>query len=85
MNKKVLVTVILFGSLTVSGIVSAQSVYPLSLIHICKCGEYNLMVAIHDEYRPTGFSRTYPNPVSYTHLISFHFIGRKFVVGFLWR
>ena len=48
MNKKVLVTVILFGSLTVSGIVSAQSVYPgqhqgklkketvapLSLIHI---------------------------------------------------
>lgn len=28
MNKKVLVTVILFGSLTVSGIVSAQSVYP---------------------------------------------------------
>ena len=28
MNKKVLVTAILFGSLTVSGIVSAQSVYP---------------------------------------------------------
>ena len=26
-----------------------------------KCGEYNLMVDIHDEYRPTGFSRTYPN------------------------
>ena len=28
MNKKVLVTAILFGSLTVSGIMSAQSVYP---------------------------------------------------------
>lgn len=26
-----------------------------------KCAEYNLMVDIHDEYRPTGFSRTYPN------------------------
>lgn len=26
-----------------------------------KCAEYNLMVNIHDEYRPTGVSRTYPN------------------------
>jgi alpha-glucosidase len=26
-----------------------------------KCAEYNLLVDIHDEYRPTGFSRTYPN------------------------
>ena len=26
-----------------------------------KCAEYQLMVDIHDEYRPTGFSRTYPN------------------------
>jgi alpha-glucosidase len=26
-----------------------------------KCAQYNLMVDIHDEYRPTGFSRTYPN------------------------
>ncbi|WP_223816040.1 glycoside hydrolase family 97 protein [Adhaeribacter rhizoryzae] len=26
-----------------------------------KCAEYNLMVNIHDDYRPTGFSRTYPN------------------------
>lgn len=26
-----------------------------------KCAEYGLMVNIHDEYRPTGFSRTYPN------------------------
>jgi alpha-glucosidase len=26
-----------------------------------KCAKYNLLVDIHDEYRPTGFSRTYPN------------------------
>jgi len=26
-----------------------------------KCAEAGLMVDIHDEYRPTGFSRTYPN------------------------
>lgn len=28
---------------------------------IKKCAQHNLMVDIHDEYRPTGFSRTYPN------------------------
>ncbi|PGH38713.1 MAG: alpha-glucosidase [Candidatus Nephrothrix sp. EaCA] len=28
---------------------------------IKKCAKYNLMADIHDEYRPTGFSRTYPN------------------------
>ena len=26
-----------------------------------KCAEYGMLVDIHDEYRPTGFSRTYPN------------------------
>lgn len=26
-----------------------------------KCADYRLMVDIHDEYRPTGWSRTYPN------------------------
>jgi alpha-glucosidase len=26
-----------------------------------KCAEYGLMVDIHDEYRPTGFCRTFPN------------------------
>lgn len=26
-----------------------------------KCAKYQLMVNIHDEYRPTGFSRSYPN------------------------
>ena len=28
---------------------------------VIKCAEYGIMVDIHDEYRPTGFSRTYPN------------------------
>lgn len=28
---------------------------------IKKCAKYEMMVDIHDEYRPTGFSRTYPN------------------------
>ena len=26
-----------------------------------KCAQHGLLVDIHDEYRPTGFSRTYPN------------------------
>mgnify|MGYP001007054738 CR=1 FL=1 len=26
-----------------------------------KCADYNLIVNIHDNYRPTGLSRTYPN------------------------
>jgi len=29
-----------------------------------KCADYGMMVDIHDEYRPTGFSRTYPNLLS---------------------
>ena len=28
---------------------------------IAKCAKYHIMVDIHDEYRPTGISRTYPN------------------------
>jgi len=28
---------------------------------IRKCAQYRLVVDVHDEYRPTGFSRTYPN------------------------
>ncbi len=28
---------------------------------VAKCAEYQIMVDIHDEYRPTGLSRTYPN------------------------
>ncbi|MFI3279245.1 MAG: glycoside hydrolase family 97 catalytic domain-containing protein [Rikenellaceae bacterium] len=26
-----------------------------------KCAEYGFMVDVHDEYRPTGYTRTYPN------------------------
>ncbi|MFR9650016.1 MAG: glycoside hydrolase family 97 catalytic domain-containing protein [Rikenellaceae bacterium] len=29
-----------------------------------KCAKYGLLVDIHDEYRPTGYSRTYPNLMS---------------------
>ena len=28
---------------------------------VAKCAEYHIMVDIHDEYRPTGLSRTYPH------------------------
>lgn len=28
---------------------------------VAKCAEYGIMVDIHDEYRPTGLSRTYPH------------------------
>ncbi|MEO5685648.1 MAG: glycoside hydrolase family 97 catalytic domain-containing protein [Chitinophagaceae bacterium] len=28
---------------------------------IRKCAKYQLIVDVHDEYRPTGYSRTYPN------------------------
>ncbi len=28
---------------------------------VAKCADYKIMVDIHDEYRPTGLSRTYPN------------------------
>lgn len=28
---------------------------------VARCADYGLMVDIHDEYRPTGVSRTYPN------------------------
>lgn len=28
---------------------------------IRKCAQYKMLVDVHDEYRPTGYSRTYPN------------------------
>jgi alpha-glucosidase len=28
---------------------------------IRKCAQYQMVVDVHDEYRPTGYSRTYPN------------------------
>ena len=45
------------------GFVQVGSHYWTKWMHdaVKKCAEYGLVVDIHDEYRPTGFSRTYPN------------------------
>jgi alpha-glucosidase len=45
------------------GFVSVGSFRWTTWLHdaVAKCAKYNIMVDIHDEYRPTGFSRTYPN------------------------
>lgn len=45
------------------GFVQVGSHYWTRWLHnaVIKCAEYGLVVDIHDEYRPTGFSRTYPN------------------------
>ncbi|MFA6335776.1 MAG: glycoside hydrolase family 97 catalytic domain-containing protein [Bacteroidales bacterium] len=45
------------------GFVQVGNQYWTTWLHeaVKKCAEYGLMVDIHDEYRPTGFSRTYPN------------------------
>jgi len=45
------------------GFVQVGSQFWTKWLHdaVKKCAKYNLMVDIHDEYRPTGFSRTYPN------------------------
>ncbi|RZF57452.1 glycoside hydrolase family 97 protein [Sphingobacterium corticibacterium] len=45
------------------GFVMVGSHYWTAWVHnaVRKCAEYGLVVDIHDEYRPTGFSRTYPN------------------------
>ena len=45
------------------GFVQVGSQFWTSWMHdaVKKCAQYGLMVDIHDEYRPTGFSRTYPN------------------------
>ncbi|KAA6311591.1 alpha-glucosidase, partial [termite gut metagenome] len=57
----------LYKSWGVSGIkfgfVQVGSQFWTNWMHeaVRKCAEYGLMVDIHDEYRPTGFSRTYPN------------------------
>ena len=57
----------LYKSWGVSGIkfgfVQVGSQFWTKWLHdaVRKCAKYNLMVDIHDEYRPTGFSRTYPN------------------------
>jgi alpha-glucosidase len=45
------------------GFVQVGSQFWTAWLHeaVKKCAEYGLMLDIHDEYRPTGFSRTYPN------------------------
>ena len=45
------------------GFVQVGSQYWTAWLHeaVRKCAQYGLVVDIHDEYRPTGFSRTYPN------------------------
>lgn len=45
------------------GFVQVGNQYWTTWLHqaITKCAEYEILVDIHDEYRPTGFSRTYPN------------------------
>lgn len=45
------------------GFVQIGDKYWTTWLHdaVRKCAEYGMMVDIHDEYRPTGFSRTYPN------------------------
>ena len=45
------------------GFVNVGSFHWTQWLHeaVRKCAAHHLMVDIHDEYRPTGYSRTYPN------------------------
>lgn len=45
------------------GFVDVGDQYSTAWLHqaVRKAAKYKLMVDIHDEYRPTGYSRTYPN------------------------
>jgi alpha-glucosidase len=45
------------------GFVQVGSQQWTSWLHeaIRKCAQYGMVVDVHDEYRPTGYSRTYPN------------------------
>lgn len=45
------------------GFVDVGDQYATAWLHqaVRKAAKYELMVDIHDEYRPTGYSRTYPN------------------------
>ncbi len=45
------------------GFVQVGSQQWTSWLHeaVRKCAKYGMLVDIHDEYRPTGYSRTYPN------------------------
>jgi alpha-glucosidase len=48
------------------GFVSVGSQFWTTWLHeaVRKCAKYEMLVDIHDEYRPTGYSRTYPNLIS---------------------
>lgn len=48
------------------GFVDVGSQYNTSWLHhaVRKAAKYHLMVDIHDDYRPTGYSRTYPNLIT---------------------
>ncbi|WP_408641496.1 glycoside hydrolase family 97 catalytic domain-containing protein [Spirosoma telluris] len=48
------------------GFVSVGSQYWTNWLHeaVKKAAQYQLVVDIHDDYRPSGFSRTYPNLLS---------------------
>lgn len=48
------------------GFVNVGDQYSTAWLHqaVRKAAKYELMVDIHDEYRPTGYSRTYPNLVT---------------------
>lgn len=48
------------------GFVDVGDQYSTAWLHhaIRKAAKYKLMVDIHDEYRPTGYSRTYPNLIT---------------------
>ena len=48
------------------GFVDVGDQYSTSWLHhaVRMAAKYELMVDIHDEYRPTGYSRTYPNLIT---------------------
>ena len=48
------------------GFVNVGDQHSTSWLHqaVRKAAKYDLMVDVHDEYRPTGYSRTYPNLIT---------------------
>jgi len=54
------------------GFVEVGSQFWTTWLHeaVRKCAKYGIMVNIHDEYRPTGYSRTYPNLVTQEGILS---------------
>lgn len=54
------------------GFVQVGSQFWTTWLHeaIRKCAKYEMLVDVHDEYRPTGYSRTYPNLISMEGILS---------------